>query len=98
MFRRFRERTREMQDRTHQIQEQTHQMQEELAEKRAANQVARRNLLADFIRQAERFKDPGLRKEAIEAAMRPFPAALAPSNSKPSGGQPGSRWLSTSLR
>jgi hypothetical protein len=70
MFRKFRERTR--------------QMQQELAEKRAANQLARQKLVVDCIIRAEKIKDPDLRKEAIEAAMRPLPPA-PPASYPPSG-------------
>jgi hypothetical protein len=69
MFRKFRERT--------------HQMQEELAEKRAANQLARQRLLVDCIMRAEKIKDPELRRLAIEAIR---PSAEVPPPGRPHPG------------
>lgn len=60
--------------------EHTRRMQTELAEKRALNQLARQNCLI----QAEKIKDPELRKLAIEAALRPLPPAR-PARRPPSG-------------
>jgi hypothetical protein len=65
MFRKFRERTR--------------RMQEELAEKRAANQLARQNLFVDCLK----IQDPELRKLAIEAIR---PSTQAPSTARPPSG------------
>ena len=42
-------------------------MQEELAEKRAANHLARANLFVDGILQAQQIEDPELRKLALQA-------------------------------
>jgi hypothetical protein len=69
MFRKFRERTR--------------QMQEEFAEKRAANQRARQNLLVDCMIRAEKIKDPELRQLAIEAIC---PSREAPKADRPPSG------------
>lgn len=57
MFQRFRERTR--------------RMQEELAEKRAANHLARVNLLVDGILQAQKIENPELRKLVLQAIRNP---------------------------
>lgn len=63
--------------------ERTRLMQEELAEKRAANLLARQILLADCIIQAEKIKDPELRKLAIEAVR---PSAQPPTVGRPPSG------------
>jgi hypothetical protein len=67
----------------HKFRERTRRMQEELAEKRAANQLARQRLFLDGLLQAEKIKDPELRKLAIEAIR---PSAQPPTVGRPPSG------------